>query len=214
MWAQERHAAGVAGAQRIWLGSVYVFYLSLCCTFFPLPTAWIVMLLATRDAALVEAVVWRVLAVATLGALATCLANLNEYHIWMCLLRSRHLGRVRVTRLFRWARAKFEIAPFAVLVGFSFIPIPVDVVRWLAVACRYPRSRFFLAYFVGRWVRYGLLAWGTIWLELDWWPILWAQVGLVLLAAARFAVAYRTREAVQGNALPDGAACGPNALDP
>ena len=193
--AQEQYAAGVLVAQRVWLGAVYLFYLSLCCTFFPLPTAWLVMLLASQDFRLVDAVVWRVLLVATLGAGATGLANLNEYHIWNFVLRYRQVSRVRQTGLFRWARAKFQVSPFAVLVAFSFIPIPVDVVRWLAVACRYSRRRFFWAYFLGRWVRYGLLALGTVWLQLGWGHILLVQAGLVVLAALRFVMAQRNQSA-------------------
>jgi len=201
--AQEQYAAGVLAAQQVWLGAVYVFYLSLCCTFFPLPTAWLVMLLASQDARLVDSVVWRVLLVSTLGAGATGLANLNEYHIWTFVLRYRRVSRVRRTHLFRWATAKFQVSPFAVLVAFSFIPIPVDVVRWLAVACRYPRTRFFWAYFLGRWVRYGLLALGTVWLELGWGHILLVQAGLVVLAALRFVMAHRAQSARKQGTPPD-----------
>ena len=192
LWAQDQYAAGVLGAQKLWLAAVYVFYVSLCCTFVPLPTAWIVMLLASGEARLLDPVGWRVLAVATLGALATGIANLTEYHIWTVALRYRRVNRVRETRLFRWADRTFHVSPFAVLVGFSFIPVPVDVVRWLAVACCYSRWRFFWAYFLGRWVRYGLLALGTVWLGLGMWPIMGVQGGLIVLAAARFIIAHRS----------------------
>ncbi|UCG33391.1 MAG: hypothetical protein JSU68_01925 [Phycisphaerales bacterium] len=192
LWAQDQYAAGMAAAQKLWLAAVYLFYLSLCCTFFPLPTAWIVMLLASREASLLDSVGWRVLAVTTLGALATGIANLTEYHVWTVALRYRHVNRVRETRLFRWASRKFQVSPFAVLVGFSFVPIPVDVIRWLAVACCYSRWRFFWAYFLGRWVRYGLLALGTVWLGLGMWHIVGVQAGLIVLAAARFVAAHRS----------------------
>jgi membrane protein YqaA with SNARE-associated domain len=195
LWAQDQHAAGMAHAQKLWLAAVYLFYLSLCCTFFPLPTAWIVMLLASREASLLDAVGWRVLAVTTLGALATGIANLTEYHIWTVALRYRQVNRVRETRLFRWAGRWFHTSPFAVLVGFSFIPLPVDVIRWLAVACRYSRWRFFWAYFLGRWVRYGLLALSTVWLGLGMWHIVGVQAGLIVLAAARFIIAHRSPRA-------------------
>ena len=70
------------------------------------------------------------------------------------------------------------------------------------MACRYSRVRFFWAYVLGRWVRYGLLAWGTVWLELGWWHILLVQAGLVLLAAARFVMAQRAQEARGRGAAP------------
>lgn len=202
LYAQNQHELGVQGAQRLWLGAVYVFYLSLCCTFFPAPTAWIVMLLASEDARLTEHALTRILVVSTIGAFATAVANLNEYHIWTVLLRFRILDRIRETNFFLWARDKFFVAPFVVLVGFSFVPIPVDVVRWIAVACRYSRPRFFLAYLSGRWFRYALLTLSTVWLQLRWWHILFIQAGIVLLAGARVAAALWSRRPTvreQGN---------------
>ena len=37
-----RHEGGVSGARGVWLVSLALFYLSLCCIFLPAPTAWIV----------------------------------------------------------------------------------------------------------------------------------------------------------------------------
>ena len=66
----------------------------------------------------------------------------------------------------------------------SFVPIPVDVIRWLAITYRYPRAPYFLAYFLGRWVRYSCLAAVTIWGQLQIFHILIVQVvigGIALL---------------------------------
>lgn len=181
----------------VWVLGGSMFYLSLCCTFFPAPTTWIVMLLASDYLAQTVGLegMWiaRVVVVATLCALATGAANLNEYHILTFLLRYRRAAAVRQTRMYRLARRWFAVSPFWVLVLFSLIPIPVDVVRWLAVACRYSRWRYFVAYFVGRWVRYALLAVSAIGFVLAPWHIAVIQLVLIAAAAARLAPAIHRR---------------------
>ena len=52
----------------------------------------------------------------------------------------------------------FARAPFATLTVASFLPIPIDVIRILAVSADYPRTRYALATFAGRLPRYLLLA--------------------------------------------------------
>lgn len=173
----------------VWLFAVYAFYLSLCCTFFPAPTTWMVLLAASDFVAsrigLDGHLAWRLVLVATIGALATGLANLNEYHIFVYLLRRRRIARVRETRLFRWAEGWFRTKPFWILTLFSFIPIPVDVVRWLAITSQYPRRRFFLAAFVGRWFRYAIWAVASMGFSLKPWHIVVVQIVLVAVALAR-----------------------------
>ncbi|HEY3241865.1 MAG TPA: hypothetical protein VGM03_00815 [Phycisphaerae bacterium] len=191
--ALRRFELGDVVAQRVWLWALTLFYLSLCCVFFPLPTSWIVMLLASNQMALVESVPLRVVLIATSCALATAAANLNEYHIFTFLLRYGRVARVRNLTAYQWAANWFGQAPFAVLLLFSFLPIPVDVARWLAIATGYPRRRYFCAYFVGRGVRYALLAASTIWLDLSWWTILLIQAGLILVFASKAAVAFWRR---------------------
>ncbi len=145
-----------------WVFCGYAFYMSLCCTFFPAPTTWVVMLAASDLIAvqmgLSASPVVRLLLVATVGALGTCMANLNEYHLFVYLLRRKRVGRVRDTHLFRTASGWFHTNPFWIMVLFSFLPIPVDVVRWLAITAHYPRPRFFAATFIGRWGRYAIWA--------------------------------------------------------
>jgi membrane protein YqaA with SNARE-associated domain len=173
----------------VWLLAVYAFYLSLCCTFFPAPTTWIVLLLASNAVAAqvgVEAFpITRLIVAATLGALSTGLANLNEYHLWTWLLRFRAVGRVRETRLYNVADRWFATNPFLVLGMVSLIPIPVDVIRWLAVASRYPRWRFFWAYFIGRWVRYAGWCVMSMGLALKFEHIAAIQMLLVVAAGVR-----------------------------
>jgi len=177
-----RYTAGDSTAQGLWLVALGLFYVSLCCIFFPLPTAWIVMLLASNQVALIESVPLRVLVVSGLCAVATGIANLNEYYLITFLLRYGRIGQVRDTRLYRWAARWFGVSPFMVVTLFGFLPLPVDVVRWLAILYRYSRLRYFAGYVVGRFPRYLIWSLSAVWLDLNWWQILIVQAVLVVAA--------------------------------
>lgn len=176
----------------------YTFYMSLCCTFFPAPTTGVVMFVAGNELGLIPSPVARVLIISLLGAFATSMANLNEYHILTFLLRHGRIGRVRETRLYRWAAGWFSVSPWTIIVVFSFIPIPVDVVRWLAIAHRYARDRFFAAYMLGRTVRYGILTLSAVWLNLTNRQIAAFQGLLILIGLTKVVVSVvkRRRPAV------------------
>jgi len=167
----------------------YAFYMSLCCTFFPAPTSWIVMLLASNWLHIVDPPVWRLVTVAGVGAIGTCMANLNEYHIFTFILRYGKVARVRRTHMYGVAARWFAVSPFSVIILISFIPIPVDVIRWLAITYRYPRIRYFEGYFIGRFCRYSLWAATTIWFNLTLWHIVLIQAVLVVAALAKILVA-------------------------
>jgi len=163
LWGlREIDGGGSAFGWATWVFCGYAFYMSLCCTFFPAPTTWVVMLAASdlivAQMDLGGSPVARLVLVATVGALGTGMANLNEYHLFVYLLRRKRVGRVRDTHLFRTASGWFHTNPFWIMVLFSFLPIPVDVVRWLAITAHYPRRHFFAATFIGRWGRYAIWA--------------------------------------------------------
>ena len=185
----ELEGNGSTFGSAIWILAGYAFYLSLCCTFFPAPTTWIVMLVASDMVAasvgLEGHALWRLVAVATVGAAATGLANLNEYHLFVYLLRHRRVAKIRERRFLQAAGLWFRTNPFSILALFSFLPIPVDVIRWLAITTRYSRLRFFLANFLGRWLRYALWAVAALGLDLSTRQIILIQAGLVVLALIR-----------------------------
>ena len=182
-------AGGSSAGLVVWLLAGYAFYLSLCCTFVPAPTTWIVMLLASdlvaQQLGIVDHRPERLVIVCTIGALATALANLNEYHIFVYLLRKKRVAKVRETGLFNAASGWFHASPFWILTLFSFLPIPIDVIRWLAITARYPRWRFFWANFVGRWFRYAIWAVAAMGLALSARQILLLQAVLVAIALVR-----------------------------
>ncbi len=140
-------------------------YISLANTFFPLPTNPMVAIVATQEAAITGNVWTNTLIVAAIAATASTIANLNDYHLVTLLLRSPKIALIRATHLYHKTAVWFHGSPFGILVLFNVIPIPVDVVRVLAITCRYPRAPFAAANFLGRLIRYTIIAAGTFWIS-------------------------------------------------
>jgi len=156
--------------------TVYFVYMALAGTFCPLPTAAPVMYVATM---------WNPLLVTLLGTVGTGLANLHDYHILTFLLRRKRIALLRQTRWYVRAEAWFRRAPFVTLAAASFLPIPVDVVRLLAISARYPRLRFALASVVGRAPRYAMLAYLADGLNMSIQTILLVLAATVLFGLTR-----------------------------
>ncbi len=177
-----RYEQGDPTAMRIWLAALMCFYLSLCNSLLPLPTAWIILFAASPEFGLFESGWLRVVTVAGIGAVATIFANLTEYHALAFLFRYGLGRRIRRTRVYQWALRWFDVAPFQTLTLIGFVPIPIDAVRWLAILRHYSRVRFAMAYFVGRGLRYLLLAWFAVLMALGGWQILAVQAVMVVAA--------------------------------
>ena len=62
----------------------------------------------------------------------------------------------------------------------------MDIIRWLAITHRYRRDCYFAAAFLGRFVRYGLLATTATCLSLSWTGIAIIQGSLVGLIGLRY----------------------------
>ena len=120
---------------------VLLLYMSVACTFLPLPTAWIILWAARETDPLSTSVI---------GVAGTCIANLHDYYIINYLFGIDRIGKVRDRGFYRSALKWFERAPFITLSVASFLPIPIDVVRILAVSTGYSRFRYTLATFTGR----------------------------------------------------------------
>ncbi len=146
-------------AKTIWYLGLYMLYLSLACTYIPLNTGILVLLLASPDGGLTAiSPFWRVMAVAGLGALATAISHLNEYHLITYLLRLGRAYKIKQTRIYLWAERHFSRWPFVLLVIFNVLPLPADPIRWLAIISQYSLTKYFLAQWVGRFIRYAILA--------------------------------------------------------
>jgi membrane protein YqaA with SNARE-associated domain len=141
-------------------------YLSLACTFLPLPTAWIVIWAAAPAAkGGLGLDPW---IVASVGAAGTAVANMHDYYLVTFLYKFQPVRKIRMTRLYRRFAAWYNRAPFGTLAAASFLPIPVDVVRLLAISEGYNRAKFALGSLVGRWPRYLLFAILADAFELGW----------------------------------------------
>lgn len=180
-----RYEAGSDGVMWAWVLAGMAFYLSLCNTLIPLPTAWIILLAASEELLLFESPWLRIGLVAGVGALATAVANLNEYHVLGFLCGPRLSRRIRRTRIYAWGARWFNVSPFQTLTLVAFVPIPIDAVRWLAILRRYSRWRLAAAYLLGRTPRYALLAGLSVAARLTTWQIVLIQVAIVALLAAR-----------------------------
>jgi len=133
-------------------------YLSICGAFVPLPACWLIAAISTREVGLASNLPTTVLLVATTGALASMMANLNDYHIFTLMLRHRRVAAVRQTRLVSYATRWFGRSPFMLLYLFNLVPVPVDIARPLAATAQYPLTPFAAGNFLGRFTRYALLA--------------------------------------------------------
>ena len=175
-------------------------YVSLACTFLPLPTNAVVAALATREAAVTGGLWSTVLLVGAVGAAASTMANLNDYHIFTWMLRNRRVAAIRQTRLYAFSARWFARSPFVILVVFNIAPIPVDVIRMLATTCRYRRRAFAGANFIGRFVRYSVIAFVTFWWNLGWIAVAaLLAVAVVLLLARAAAMVLRPGNEGDGN---------------
>ena len=102
------------------------------------------------------------------------------------MLRSRRVAKIRETKLYHVSSRWFARSPFYLVTLFNVLPIPVDVVRMLASVQRYPRLPFAAANFIGRFVRYGVIAWVTYRLgEQGKWVVVGLLGVAVVLAAVK-----------------------------
>jgi len=170
-----------------WLG-LYVFYFSLASTFVPLPTAWMVLYLASPDGFAALPPIARVIAVAAIGAMATGVSHVNAYHLITWLLRLGQAHKIRQTKLVVWAEKRFATSPFGLQIVFNILPLPMDPIRWLAVTTSYPLTTFFAAQAIGRFVRYLVFATAAVIFTLSIKQIAIIQVVLVAAAAGNMAL--------------------------
>jgi membrane protein YqaA with SNARE-associated domain len=133
-------------------GSIlFDFFLYMCaaCQFFPIPTL--------PPIAFVSKVFHPVL-VSFVGAIGTCIANFNDYAILGWLFRHHRIKKIRDIRTYRRLLHFFDKYAFLTLSAAAFLPIPVDVVRLMAISRAYSYWKYVAATFTGRFPRYLLIA--------------------------------------------------------
>lgn len=124
-------------------------YMSLACQFFPLPTIPILAFAAK---------VFHPVLIAVTGAIGTSIANLNDYAILGWLFRHKRVKKLRDVHAYRRLLRFFDRRPFLTLTAGAFLPIPVDVIRLIAISRAYSFWKFIVAAFVGRVPRYLIIA--------------------------------------------------------
>lgn len=178
---------------------IFAIYISLCCTFLPLPTGMMVSAVSLQQVAPSQSVWLTTAIVASIGAGASTMANLHDFHLFTWMLRHHWISRIRHSRLYDHSGRWFSRQPFMILVIFNVIPIPIDVIRMLAATYRYRLDRFAMANFVGRWIRYAVLAFVTFQLGQRGWVVVIVLLGVALvLGAGRFGIHIGQRLASRG----------------
>ena len=127
----------------------YFLYMCVACQFFPIPTLPPIAFAAK---------VFHPVLVAAIGSVGTCIANLNDYAILGWLFRHRRVKKVRDISAYRKLLNFFDRYAFLTLSAAAFLPIPIDVIRMLAISRAYTYWKYILATFVGRLPRYLILA--------------------------------------------------------
>src|SRR5262245_46577204 len=94
----------------------YFLYMCVACQFFPIPTL--------PPIAFVSKIFHPVL-VSAVGALGTCIANLNDYAILGWLFRHRRVKKIRDIQSYRKFLTLFDRYAFLTMAAASFLPIPV-----------------------------------------------------------------------------------------
>jgi membrane protein YqaA with SNARE-associated domain len=99
------------------------------------------------------------LLIAVAATAGSIIASFADYAMVGAAMRHRALASTRQSPLFLWAMRWMRRYPFAIIVLFSFTPLPISVVRILAPAVDYPIRRYVVAQIVGRLPRFYILAW-------------------------------------------------------
>ena len=180
---------------------IFGLYLAFSCTFIPLNTSWLVAAVAMQSTA-VTGECWSTVAlVAATGALASTVANLNDYHIFTLLLRNSRIARIRHTRGYMAAERWFARSPFAILLFFNITPIPVDFSRVLAATHKYSRRLFAISNFLGRLIRYAIIALITFQLGKQGWIAVVVLLGTAIIIPL---VKYARRVLLPDRKTPEG----------
>ncbi len=145
-------------------------YMSLASNTIPLPATPVVIYVGREYP-------W--FAVALLGAAATSLANLLDYEIFSSVFKTKLLRKIKESEHSRASIRAFEKVAFLALVAVNVVLFTWDLVRLVAIAAKYPRAKYVAATFIGRTVRYAVLAAAGEFFE----PPLWAILVVAVLLA-------------------------------
>jgi membrane protein YqaA with SNARE-associated domain len=127
----------------------YFLYMSVACQFFPIPTLPPIAFTAKA---------FHPVLVALVGALGTVIAYVIDYAILGWLFRHHRVKKVRDIHMYRKLLKFFDKYAFLTVTAAAFLPIPIDVVRLMAISRAYSYWKYLLAAFIGRFPRYLIFA--------------------------------------------------------
>ena len=165
-------------------------YMSLACNTVPLPATPVVLYMGREYP-------W--VAVALVGGVATSLANLIDYEIFSSVFKTKLLKKIKDSEHSQASIRTFNRIAFPALTAVNFVVFSWDLIRLVAIAARYPRWKYALASFIGRTVRYAILAAVGEFFE----PPLWA-IGVVAVVVALPALVSWLRARLRRRAPEDG----------
>ncbi len=147
----------------------FFLYMSVACQFFPIPTI---------PAIAFTAKAYPPVLVALVGALGTVIAYVIDYAILGWLFRHHRVKKVRDIHLYRTLLKFYDKYAFLTVAAAAFLPIPIDVVRMLAISRAYTYWKYLVAAFVGRFPRYLILAYVGKELSVKWILIIFVVTSL------------------------------------
>jgi membrane protein YqaA with SNARE-associated domain len=138
----------------------YFLYMSICCNTIPIPTTPAVLYIAGEYGDVVQYFGrdWGWAIIALIGALGTTLANLIDYEILGTVMQTRLAKKITDSKHYQASIRAFNKYAFLALTAVNFAAFSLDVVRFVAISARYPRVKYIISSFIGRFARYSLLA--------------------------------------------------------
>lgn len=138
----------------------YFAYMCICCNTIPMPTTPAILYIAGEygDVFQYFGRDWGWLIIALVGALGTSLANLIDYEILGTVMQTKLARKITDSKHYQASIRAFNKYAFIALTAVNFAAFSLDVVRFVAISARYPRWKYIISTFIGRFARYALLA--------------------------------------------------------
>lgn len=164
---------------------------SVSCNFIPFPT-YLLVIYISHD--------FSPYLITILGSVGATIAGLMEYNFFSILLRFDKISRIRNNGHYKKYAAYFGKSPFVSILIASFLPLPFDFIRIMAITQKYSKWRFASATFLGRIPRIFIVAYLGKQIPFAK-PLVWIAFGaIVLFEIIRRAIFYFKKQPVSDHA--------------
>ena len=127
----------------------YFAYMTIACTFLPLPTPQIVMDYCTRFSPIIL--------IPVIGGIGSTISVAIDYALVAVIFRYEKFAGIKMTRTYLYVERIFNKAAFVCLLIGTLIPTAFEPIKLLACVARYNMVKYLLATFTGRTSRYFIL---------------------------------------------------------